>query len=374
MSDADMWQHRKNVEAAWHPVQLLPRWLLMHLLLDGGRSAFVPMNVPLCAFMLMANGTPQVLAAQWLNQTYNMVNNYVNRSGATVEWAALLQSYALAVTASCSIAVGAGRLMKAVPSLQVMGPFVPYLAVISAGTANVAIADEDGRELGMSKAAGQMGVLQTVLSRSCFLPIAPMVMPIVGMKMIGSVAPALTAGAAGVVVEILLITGCISGMLPVALALLPQKMEIPVSKLEPEYQNLKVGEVQSCETCAEGIVEDASLLQSKRSKGPHVESDDKISYSDNKNPWAQRAKKRFNHHRHQHEKVVDDTDYRRDCNDAHEQVKDLSLKQRCPGLKSMTFAEANCRKAESSYGTFSNQLQPEKIQWAWDLGFFMLYF
>ena len=34
-------------------------------------------------------------------------------------------------------------------------------------------------------------------------PIAPMVMPIVGMKMIGSVAPALTAGAAGVVVEIL---------------------------------------------------------------------------------------------------------------------------------------------------------------------------
>lgn len=106
-----------------------------------------------------------------------------------------------------------------------------------------------------------------------------MVMPIVGMKMIGSVAPALTVGAAGVVVEILLlgpcssllstlasvgpeeasqiipglwwgcassfpgegfeglrtlcvrvgailsvprlITGCISGMLPVALALLP---------------------------------------------------------------------------------------------------------------------------------------------------------
>ena len=34
-----------------------------------------------------------------------------------------------------------------------------------------------------------------------------MVMPIVGMKMIGSVAPALTAGAAGVVVEILLLGG-----------------------------------------------------------------------------------------------------------------------------------------------------------------------
>lgn len=35
------------------------------LLQQRQRSAFVPMNVPLCAFMLMANGTPQVLAAQW---------------------------------------------------------------------------------------------------------------------------------------------------------------------------------------------------------------------------------------------------------------------------------------------------------------------
>ena len=32
---------------------------------DSSRSAFVPMNVPLCAFMLMASSTPQILAAQW---------------------------------------------------------------------------------------------------------------------------------------------------------------------------------------------------------------------------------------------------------------------------------------------------------------------
>ncbi|CAJ1400143.1 unnamed protein product [Effrenium voratum] len=57
--------------------------------------------------------------------------------------------------------------------------------------------------------------------------------------MIGAAVPALTVGLAGAITEILLITGCISGMLPVALALLPQKMEIAVAKLEPEYQNLK---------------------------------------------------------------------------------------------------------------------------------------
>merc|ERR1719174_2502346 len=153
----------------------------------------------------MAKGTAQVVASQFLNQTYNMVNNYVNRSGATVDWSALLQSYALAVCSSCSIAIGAGKLIAAVPALQVMGPFVPYLAVISAGSANVSftrmeewkgqgvqIVSEEGTELGLSLKAGQMGVMQTVLTRSCFLPIAPMVLPIFGMKIIGAAVPALT--------------------------------------------------------------------------------------------------------------------------------------------------------------------------------------
>jgi len=245
ISDESMWEARKTVEVSIHPVTG------EELIKVGRMSAFVPMNVPLCALMLMASGTPQIVFTQWLNQTYNMVNNYVNRSGATVDWSSLLQSYALAVGASCSIAVGAGKLIKAVPMLQVMGPFVPYLAVISAGSANVSftrmeewngkgvsIVSEDGTDLGLSLAAGQMGVMQTVLSRSCFLPIAPMVLPVFAMKAIGRSIPVLTIGALGVVTELVLITGCISTMLPCALALLPQKMEIPVSKLEPQFQNL----------------------------------------------------------------------------------------------------------------------------------------
>jgi tricarboxylate carrier len=244
LSDEAMWEARKTVEVSVHPVTG------EELIKVGRMSAFVPMNVPLCALMLMASGTQQVVFAQVLNQTYNMVNNYVNRSGAT-DWSALLQSYALAVGASCSIAVTAGKLIQALPALQVMGPFVPYLAVIAAGSANVSftrmeewkgkgvgIVSEEGKDLGLSLAAGQMGVLQTVLTRSCFLPIAPMVLPIFGMKALGAVAPILTTGALGIVSEIVLICGCISTMLPCALAILPQKMEIPVSRLEPEYQNL----------------------------------------------------------------------------------------------------------------------------------------
>lgn len=213
----------------------------------GRMSAFVPMNVPLCAFMLMASTTPQVLAAQWLNQTYNVVNNYVNRSGADIDWSSLLQSYGLAVTASCGIALAGRTLMAAVPTLSVAGPFVPYLAVISAGTANVSltrmeewkgkgvhVCDAEGKDLGTSLKAGQLGVLQTVVTRSCFLPIAPMVLPVIGMKLLNP-----PAGAVAVVAELALITVCISGMLPVALSILPTTMELNVSSLEPEFQNLK---------------------------------------------------------------------------------------------------------------------------------------
>merc|ERR1711976_361313 len=126
LTDEQMWDARRNVEVSIHPVTG------EELFKPGRMSAFVPMNVPLCALMLMADTPAQVVFTQWLNQTYNVMNNYVNRSGANVDWSSLLQSYGLAVTASCSIALGASKLIEAVPALQAMGPFVPYLAVISA--------------------------------------------------------------------------------------------------------------------------------------------------------------------------------------------------------------------------------------------------
>merc|ERR1712146_229836 len=122
------------------------------------------------------------------------------------------------------------KLIAAVPALSIAGPFVPYLAVISAGSANVSftrmeewcgkginVCDADGKDLGLSLKAGQQGVLQTVVTRSCFLPVAPMVLPVFGMK---ALAPMLVIPGSAVVAELLLITACISGALPVALALL----------------------------------------------------------------------------------------------------------------------------------------------------------
>ena len=137
---------------------------------------------------------------QWLNQTYNVVNNYVNRAGPTVEMGPLVQSYVLAVGSACGIAIGAKSLLKAVPALQAFGLFVPYLAVITAGTCNVGftrmdesrngidVSDADGNVLGRSIAAGKIAVFKTVTTRSCFPPIFPLVIPPLTMKALGAVA------------------------------------------------------------------------------------------------------------------------------------------------------------------------------------------
>jgi len=242
VTDAELWDARRIFESIMHPQFNEP------IPAAGRMSAFVPANVPLCAFMLMAATPVQTIAAQWLNQSYNVVNNYVNRSGATVDWGPILQAYGLAVGSAVSIAIGAGWLVKAVPVLRVMGPFVPYLAVISAGSSNVGftrmeewngqgvpICDADGTDLGLSPMAGQQAVLQTVLTRSCFLPIFPMVVPPLIMKAL----PVIGFAPVAIAVECVVIAGCIGCMLPVALSILPQKMELSVSKLEPQYQNLK---------------------------------------------------------------------------------------------------------------------------------------
>ena len=67
-----------------------------------------------------------------------------------------------------------------------MGIAVPYMAVVSAGGANVAftrlpemqngvpISDPEGHPLGMSKKAAVTSVAMTVASRNVVLPIAPM--------------------------------------------------------------------------------------------------------------------------------------------------------------------------------------------------------
>jgi len=243
VDDEAMWKAKQTVNAVIHP----PTGEKMFIL--GRMSAFVPMNVPVALGMLF-HGPTSIAAGlfwQWANQSYNVVNNYVNRGGTDIDTMALLQSYGLAVFASCSIALGSGKLMKAYPGLMKLGPFVPYIAVICAGTCNVGftrmdevqngivVCDADGTAYGKSIAAGQLAVFKTVTTRSCFLPIFPLLVPPAIMSML----PLVPATLPHTMVSLAVITASMAVALPMALAIEPGQMTLEASSLEPQFQNVK---------------------------------------------------------------------------------------------------------------------------------------
>mmetsp|Transcript_11146 Transcript_11146/g.22575 ORF Transcript_11146/g.22575 Transcript_11146/m.22575 type:complete len:352 (+) Transcript_11146:33-1088(+) len=243
-SDEQLWEAQRTVDAIIHGPTGEKMWL------PGRMSMFVPMNIPATAGMIMARSVPVTLFWQWMNQTYNVVNNYVCRAGPEVEMAALAQSYGLAVTVSCSIAVGAGKLLKAFPRLQMFGLVVPYLAVISAGTCNVCftrmdeirngifVADKDGKVVGRSVSAGQTAVYLTVTTRSMFIPLFSLIGPPLMMKGVYATGAVVAGSAMAMALEVGAVAAMLALGLPFALALQPLQMELDVDRLEPEFRGL----------------------------------------------------------------------------------------------------------------------------------------
>ena len=241
-TDAELWNAKRIRDAIIHPVTG------EKMFLPGRMSAFVPANTIPTAGMLLAKTPMQTVFWQWINQSVNVMCNYVNRSGATVDTSQIAQAYGLAVGVSCSIAVGARKLVEAGPPwVKRLGIAVPYAAVVSAGAANVAftrmpemqdgvpISAPDGTNLGTSKAAAQSAVVNTVLSRNLLLPIAPMLLPPILNAALRSVVPLGPIAAA--IAETTFVAGSIFGALPVAIAVFPQEMKIDTSVLEPEFQS-----------------------------------------------------------------------------------------------------------------------------------------
>jgi tricarboxylate carrier len=245
VTDQEMWDAQGTVDAIIHG----PTGDKMFI--PGRMSMFVPMNLIPTSGMVMARSTPAILFWQWMNQTYNVVNNYTCRAGPEVAMGPLAQSYALAVTASCTIAIGFSRLLKAYPRLQTFGILVPYFAVISAGSCNVAftrmdeiqngidVADRDGTIVGRSIAAGRQAVFQTVTTRSMFIPLISLVGPPLFMKGVYATGVLAAGGAAAMAVEVGAVAVALAFGLPIALSIQPLQMELDVTSLEPQFHALQ---------------------------------------------------------------------------------------------------------------------------------------
>ena len=214
-------------------------------------SAFMPTNVIICYGMMLPNASlPVLLFWQWMNQSYNLLVNHANRNASNpMSNSQIGLAYAVAVTASSSIAVGLSQLVKRgiVPSM--FRHVVPYTAVASAGMANVfvmryneisegvMVQDEHGKDMGVSQIAGKMGVSLSAVSRAVW-SIPALVIPPITMALLKRNAKFAGMKRIHLPLELLTIGVSITFGVPFAIALFKSDMEVEVDKLEARFQGM----------------------------------------------------------------------------------------------------------------------------------------
>jgi len=240
-SDEQVWRAKKLYSSAYHPDTGEKQLLI------GRMAAQVPMNMTITgAMMTFYKTTPAVIFWQWLNQSFNAVVNYTNRSGdAPITTSMLMQAYLSATGAALVVALGLSSVVKKLPPIA--GRYVPFAAVAAANCVNiplmrqrelihgVPVFDENGNRLGESKIAARNAVGMTVFSRivmaSPGMAIPPLVMNYLEKKSFMKRMPWLASP-----IQIGMVGAILVFATPLCCAIFPQTSSLNVSKLEPELQ------------------------------------------------------------------------------------------------------------------------------------------
>ncbi|EQC34559.1 hypothetical protein SDRG_07884 [Saprolegnia diclina VS20] len=250
VTNAELWDARRICESVFHPQtgEKLP--LLFRM------PAFVPVNIPICSGMVLAPPTLfNTIFWQWINQSYNAGFNYANRNASGVDdTTAIAKAYASAVLISCGASVGLGKAVEHASFLGAsarlaLSRTVPFVAVAAAGAGNavfmrlkeltegIDVIDDEGVARGRSQNAGKQSLTQVAMTRVA-LPMPILLFPpfiLEAMKKVNAL-PKNRIGR--VVTEISVVTLCIWGAFPAAIALFPQYGTIAATELEPQYQHL----------------------------------------------------------------------------------------------------------------------------------------
>ncbi|KAL8722095.1 MAG: hypothetical protein Q9225_001339 [Loekoesia sp. 1 TL-2023] len=264
----ELWRAKKIVDSTLHPDTGQPVFLPFRM------SCFVISNLVVTAGMLTPGlKTTGTLLWQISNQSLNVAINSANANKSTpLSTSSLAKSYFLAVSASCSVALGLNAL---VPRLRRFSPgaktiltrLVPFAAVASAGALNVFLmrgeeirrgidvfpslspsqkADlakegNDVKSLGKSKKAATIAVAETALSR--VLNATPiMVLPPLILVRLQSTKWLKRRPRLVLPVNLGLILATSIFALPLALGAFPQRQVIQARKLEKEIANQVDGE------------------------------------------------------------------------------------------------------------------------------------
>ncbi|KAJ9573788.1 hypothetical protein L9F63_008825 [Diploptera punctata] len=237
----ELWRAKELYDSAFHPDTGEKMFVI------GRMSAQVPMNMTITGLMMtFYKSTPAVVFWQWINQSFNAIVNYTNRSGdSPITNKQLATSYILATGGALSTALGLNSLVKKAPPL--IGRWVPFAAVASANCINipmmrlkeiqegVAVSDANGNKLGYSRRAALDGIMLVTLSRIGMatpgMVIVPIFMDRLEKKGFLARYPWSTAP-----IQLALIGLCLTFATPMCCALFSQQAAIHVAMLEPDLR------------------------------------------------------------------------------------------------------------------------------------------
>uniref|UniRef100_A0A8D3D7K0 Sidoreflexin n=1 Tax=Scophthalmus maximus TaxID=52904 RepID=A0A8D3D7K0_SCOMX len=241
LTEDELWRAKYIYDSAFHPDTGEKMFVI------GRMSAQVPMNMSITGCMLtFYRTTPAVVFWQWVNQSFNAVVNYTNRSGdAPITVNQLAAAYISATTGAVVTALGFKSLATRLPPIA--SRFVPFAAVAAANCINIPfmrqrelkygipVMDENGNRLGESPNAAKQAIVQVVVSRIGMavpaMAIPPVIMNALEKRAFMKRFPILNAP-----VQVGLVGLCLVFATPLCCALFPQKSSMSLSGLEADLQ------------------------------------------------------------------------------------------------------------------------------------------
>uniref|UniRef100_A0A1B6MGQ3 Sidoreflexin n=1 Tax=Graphocephala atropunctata TaxID=36148 RepID=A0A1B6MGQ3_9HEMI len=217
------------------------------MILIGRMSAQVPMNMIITGCMMaFYKSTPAVVFWQWVNQSFNALVNYTNRSGSSpIPVDQLAKSYVLATGGALVTALSLNRMVTRAPPL--IGRLVPFAAVAAANCINipmmrvrelqegVTVFDDNNNKLGESKIAAQTGIAAVVMSRILMATPSMVTTPVV-TNMLDRKGVFRRYPWSAIPIQLLLCGFFLTFATPMACAVFSQKAQISVSRLEDNIQ------------------------------------------------------------------------------------------------------------------------------------------